>query len=68
MKAHTLKWAPTLGIRISMDFQNFKEQLKGSKLIRLKNSLCYWKALRIQMFKMGSHVPFEYLKHKLWLK
>jgi hypothetical protein len=47
MKAHTLKWAPTLGIRISMDFQNFKEQLKGSKLIRLKNSLCYWKALRI---------------------
>jgi hypothetical protein len=20
------------------------------------------------MFKMGSHDPFEYLKHKLWLK
>jgi hypothetical protein len=20
------------------------------------------------MLKMGSHVPFEYLKHKLWLK
>jgi hypothetical protein len=51
-----------------MDFQIFKERFQGSKLIGLKNSLYHWKTLRMQMSKMGVHVPFEYLKHKLWPK
>jgi len=34
----------------------------------LKSSLHPWKALGMQMSKMGSHDPFGHLKHKLWLK
>jgi len=47
MNPHIPKWAPTLGVRVPMDFQIFKERLKGSKLIGLKNSLYHWKAFRI---------------------
>jgi len=32
------------------------------------SSLHHWKDLEMQMFKMGSHDPFGYLKHKLWTK
>jgi hypothetical protein len=51
-----------------MDFQIFRRQLQGSKLIGLRNPLYHWKALGTWMFKMGSHDPFKYLKHKLWPK
>jgi hypothetical protein len=68
MNLDTPKWAPTLGVGVPMDFRIFKERLQGSKLIRLKTSLYHWKYLETSMFKMGSHVPFEYLKHKLWSK
>jgi hypothetical protein len=47
MNPHTPKWAPTLGVRIPMDFQIFREWMKGSKLIGLKNSLYHWKVLGI---------------------
>jgi hypothetical protein len=32
-----------LGVRVPMDFQIFKAQLQGSKLISLKNVLYHWK-------------------------
>jgi hypothetical protein len=39
MKLHTPKWVPTLGVRVSMYFQIFKEVFQGSKFIGLKSSL-----------------------------
>jgi hypothetical protein len=45
MNPHTPKWAPTLGVRVSMHSQIFIEQLQGPKFIRLKSSLYHWKAL-----------------------
>jgi hypothetical protein len=45
MNLHTPKWAPTLGMKILMDFQIFKGWLQGSKLIGLKRSLYHWKDL-----------------------
>jgi hypothetical protein len=51
-----------------MDSKIFRGRLKKSKLIGLKNSLYRWKTLETWMSKMGLHDPFEYLKHKLWLK
>jgi hypothetical protein len=68
MNPHTPKWAPILGIGVSMDFWILKGWLQGSKLIGLKSSLYHWKDLRTEMSKMGLHDPFAYLKHKLWPK
>ena len=39
MNPHTPKGTPTLGVGVSMDFQIFKEQLQGTKLIGLGRSL-----------------------------
>jgi hypothetical protein len=39
------KWTLTLGVGILMDFQIFKKQLQGSKLIRLRSFLNHWKSL-----------------------
>jgi hypothetical protein len=39
MNPHTSKWTPTLGIRVPMNSQIFKEQFQGSKLIILKKKL-----------------------------
>jgi hypothetical protein len=36
MNPHTPKWAPTLEVGISMDFQIFKGHFEGSKFIGLK--------------------------------
>jgi hypothetical protein len=47
MNPHTLKWAPTLGVEVSMDSQIFKERFQRSKLIGLKSSLYHWKALEM---------------------
>ncbi len=68
MNPHTLKWAPILGVGVLMDSRIFKEQFQGSKHIGWKISLYHWKVLETYMFKMGSHYPFGYLKHKLWPK
>jgi hypothetical protein len=51
MNPHIPKWIPTLGIKVPMDFQIFRRQLKGSKLIGWKNSLYHWRALETYMFK-----------------
>jgi hypothetical protein len=45
MNPHTPKWAPTLGVKVLIDFRIFKEQLQGSKFIGLKSSLYHWKDL-----------------------
>jgi len=45
MNPHTPKATPTLGDGILMDFQNFREQLQGSKLNGLWRSLYHWKTL-----------------------
>jgi hypothetical protein len=68
MNPHTPKCTPTLRIGILMEFQIFKEVCQMSKLIGSNSSLYHWKALEIYMFKMDSHGPFKYLKHKLWPK
>jgi hypothetical protein len=39
MNPHTPKWAPTLGVGLSIDSRIFKEQLQRSKPIALKSSL-----------------------------
>jgi hypothetical protein len=68
MRPRTLKWIPTLEVKILMDFQIFRDHLEGSKFIRLKTYLYHWKILKTWMFEMGSHYPFEYFQHKLWPK
>jgi hypothetical protein len=68
MSPHIPKWAPTLGVGVPMDFQIFKEQFQGSKIIGLKFFLYQWATFKMHMSKMGSHDPFGYLKHKLWPK
>jgi len=68
MNPHIPKWAPTLGVGVSMDSRIFRKQFQGLKLIGLKSSLYHEKNLEMKMFKMGSHDPFELLKHKLWPK
>jgi hypothetical protein len=65
---HTPKGTPTLGVRVPMDSQMFREQLQGSKPNGLKSFLYHWKSIETKMFKMGLHDPFGHLKHKLWLK
>jgi hypothetical protein len=45
MNPHTPKWAPTLGVGVSMDFQIFRGQLQWPKFIRLKTSLYHCKPL-----------------------
>jgi len=39
MNPHIPKWAPTLGIRVSINSQIFKEVFQASKFIGLKSSL-----------------------------
>jgi len=68
MNPHIHKWIPTLKIGVHIKSQIFKEWFQGSKLIGLKTSLYHWKVLETYMSKMKSHGPFEYLKHKLWLR
>jgi hypothetical protein len=51
-----------------MDFQIFREQWQGSKLIGLKRFLYHWKYLGTKMSEVSLHDPFEHLKHKLWPK
>ncbi len=46
MNLHTFKKTPTLGVGVLVDFQIFREQLQGSKLIGLRQFLYHWKALR----------------------
>jgi hypothetical protein len=39
MSPHSTKWTPILGVEVRMDFQIFREQFEGLKLIGLKSSL-----------------------------
>ncbi len=59
---------PCWELESQMEFQIFRTQLQGSKLIGWKKSLYYWKAIETWMSKMGLHRPFGHLKHKLWPK
>ncbi len=45
MNPHTPKWAPILGVVVSINSWIFKGKFQGSKPIILKNSLYHWKAL-----------------------
>jgi hypothetical protein len=45
MNLHTPKWVITLGVGLPMDFQIFRERLKGSKPIGLNSPLYHWKFL-----------------------
>ncbi len=62
-------FTPWLGSALGpMDSWIFKGQFQGSNLLWLNISLYYSKALETGIFKIGSHNPFGYLKHKLWPK
>jgi hypothetical protein len=62
---HARKGAFTLGVGVPVDSWIFKERLQGSKPNGLQGSLYHWKALGMQMSKMGLHNPFGHLKKKL---
>ncbi len=51
-----------------MDSRTFREQLQRPKHLELKSYLYHWKAIEMEMCKMGSHDPFGHLQHKLWYK
>jgi hypothetical protein len=57
-----------LGVGVLVDSRIFRERLQGSKPIALKGSLYHWKDIETKMSEMGSHDPFQHLKHKLWSK
>jgi hypothetical protein len=64
---HTFKWTPILGVVVPMDSWILKYRMGQTHwvqkfFISLKNS---W---NINVFKMGSHDSFGWLKHKLWPK
>jgi hypothetical protein len=48
--------------------ESSKSDYKGQNPLGLKSLLCHWKDFEMYMSKMGSHDPFEHLKHKLWQK
>jgi len=66
MIPHTPKWAPIWELESQWISEYLKSDFKGQKFIGLKSSLHNWKPF--ETLKMGSHDPFEYLKHKLWPK
>jgi hypothetical protein len=45
LNLHIPKWAPTLGVGISMDSRIFRKWFQGSKPIRLRSSLYPWKKI-----------------------
>jgi len=45
MNPHTLKWAPTLGVKISMDIPNFQRKITRAKTHWIKKFLYHWQAL-----------------------
>jgi hypothetical protein len=47
MKIHTPKWAPILGVGVSVDFQTFRERLQKSKHLALRIFLYHWKAIEV---------------------
>jgi hypothetical protein len=51
MNPHIPKWAPTLGVGVSMDFQIFKWQFQGLKLIGLESFLDCWNLLERKCLK-----------------
>jgi len=61
MDSHFGSWKP-YGI------SNLQKGNLKVKFIGLQSFLYHWKNLEILLFKMSSHDPFEYLKHKLWPK
>ncbi len=72
MNPHTPKWAPTLGVGVPMDSKWISKFLesncKGQNPLDWNIFYVIGKLLKIKMSKIGSHDPFEYLKHKLWPK
>jgi len=47
MNPHTPKGAATLGVKVPMDFQMFKERLQGPKFNVLKIYLYHWKGIKM---------------------
>jgi hypothetical protein len=51
MNPRTPKWASTLGIRVPIDSQTFKDWFEGSKLIGLKKYSYHWNILKCKCLK-----------------
>jgi hypothetical protein len=59
---------PCWELKSQKDSQIFRAQLQGSKILVSKFFLYHCKAIEVCISKIGSHRPFEHLKHKLWPK
>jgi len=46
MNPHTFKGASTLGVKVPMDSQMFRERLQGPKFNVLRISLYHWKDIK----------------------
>jgi hypothetical protein len=72
MNLHTPKWAPTLGVRVSMDSQRILESLesdcRGQNPLEWKVSYIIRKLLERKCLKWIHVTHFGHLKHKLWPK
>jgi hypothetical protein len=66
--SHFGNWNPTRLPNPQRAISGVETHWIEKSFIPLKNLLYYWKSLETLMSKMGSHDPFEYLKHKLWPK
>jgi hypothetical protein len=51
LNPHIPKWAPTLGVRVLIDFQIFIKVFQRSKFIGLKSSLAIGKLLKLKFLK-----------------
>jgi hypothetical protein len=68
MNFHTPKWTPIVRIGVLNGLPNLQSAIVGVKTHWFKEILYHWKDIETYMFKMSSHDPFVYLKHKLWSK
>ncbi len=54
---------------LSLDrLSNLQIAIEGVKTHWIEKFLIPLKKFRTKLYKLGSHIPFEYLKHKLWPK
>jgi len=68
MNPHTPKWAPFWELESQWTFEFFGNDYRGQNSLDWKVLYNIRKLLELRCLKGGSHIPFEYLKHKLWLK
>ncbi len=54
---------PKWDLGVHRDSWNFRVRWQGSKHLTLRRYLYHWKAIKVQMSKMGSYDPFVHLQY-----